>query len=114
MVTKLKMMCMEQLCRVKHNFEPVKPVDVIAAVREHIEVLAAQDVLKGMGKDIMDKFKDVFSAIPHIDELPMDVYCHIKLKDASKLVQTLSYSTLQKYQDAWATLIQQHLDVGHI
>jgi len=60
------------------------------------------------------EFKDVFSEIPHLDELPTDVYCRIKLKDASKSVQTRTYSTLRKYREAWAVLIQQHLDAGRI
>ena len=44
----------------------------------------------------------------------MDVYCCIKLKEASKTVQTCSYSTPKKYKEAWATLIQQHLDASRI
>jgi hypothetical protein len=70
--------------------------------------------LKALGKGIMTEFREVFKPIPHIDELPDDVYCCIKLKDASKSVQTRSYSTLRKYKEAWATLIKQHLDAGRI
>jgi hypothetical protein len=44
----------------------------------------------------------------------MDVCCCIKLKDSSKTFQTQSYSMPQKYRDAWATLIQQHLNAGQI
>jgi len=43
-----------------------------------------------------------------------DVYCRIKLKDAYKTVHTHSYSTPRKYKEAWAILIQQHLDAGRI
>ena len=60
------------------------------------------------------EFKDVFSEISHLDELPTDVYYHINLQDASKTVQTQSYSTPRKYREAWVTLIQQHLDAGRI
>jgi len=42
------------------------------------------------------------------------VYCRIRLKDATKCVQTRTYSTPRKYREAWATLIQQHLDAGRI
>jgi hypothetical protein len=97
MIAELKMVCAERLYRIKRDFEPVKLVDIIATVRECIEVLAAQEVLLGMGKDIMTEFTDVFSSIPHLEELPMDVYCRITLKDASKSVQTRSYSTPRKY-----------------
>jgi len=70
--------------------------------------------LKQLGVELIDEFKDVFSPIPHIDELPTDVYCRIKLKDAYQTVKTRSYSTPRKYRGAWATLIQQHLDAGRI
>jgi hypothetical protein len=84
-------------CRIKHGlswwttntgfrFEEVKLIDNVAAVRECIKVLAAQKELQCLGKKLKTEFKDVFSEIPHIDELPMDVYCHIKLKDTLKTV----------------------------
>ena len=41
-------------------------------------------------------------------------YCWIKLKDATQTVQMCSYSTPQKYKEAWSILIQQNLDTGHI
>ena len=97
MVAELNMVCHDRLNHMHYKFETVKQINPIAAIREHIEVLAAQDVLKCMGKDIMHEFNDIFSSIPHLNELPMDVYCHIKLKDASKSVQTRSYSTPWKY-----------------
>ena len=83
MVSKLKMVCVERPHNTRHKFEPVKPVDVIAAMREHIKILAAQSELKHLGKEIMSKFKDVFSVIPYLDEPPTDVYCRIKPKDTS-------------------------------
>ena len=89
-------------------------MDRVAAVRERIEVLAAQEELLCLGEDLKKEFINVFSEIPHLNELPTDVYCHIKLKDASKTFQTRLYSTPRKYRDAWATLIQQHLDAGRI
>jgi len=104
----------DHLQHTQHRFENVKPVDIIAAVRLRIEVLAAQEELQKLGDQMKCEFKDVFSEIPHIDELPTDVYCCIKLKDASKSVQTRTYSTPRKYREAWAVLIKQHLDVGRI
>ena len=38
----------------------------------------------------------------------------IKLKDAAKTITTQSYSPPQKYKEAWAPLIQEHLDAGCI
>ena len=60
------------------------------------------------------KYKDIFDPIPHLDDLPTNVYCRIQLKDASKTFATHSYMTLHKYKEAWSTLIQQHLDAGRI
>jgi hypothetical protein len=42
--------------------------------------------------------------IPHLDELPTDVYCWIRLKHTSKTFATRSYSTPRKYREAWAEL----------
>jgi hypothetical protein len=56
----------------------------------------------------------VFNPIPHVDQLPTDVYCRIKLKDVSKTITTCTYTSPQKFKEAWATLIQQHLDAGRI
>jgi hypothetical protein len=114
MVAELKWICEERRRMTERRHEPVKPVDVVAAVRERIEVLAAQEKLRSMSSEIIAEFPDVFSPIPHIDSLPTDVYCRIKLKDPNKVIHTRSYSTPRKYREAWATLIQQHLDAGRI
>jgi len=95
-------------------FEPVKQVDVIAAVWVRIETLAAQEQLNKLSDAVKAKHAAVFKPIPHINELPTDVYCHIQLKDVSKTITTRTYSSPCKYKDVWATLIQQHLDAGHI
>jgi hypothetical protein len=114
MVAKLKWICQEHRCRIEHRNEPIKPVDHVTAVRQRIEVLAAQEKLHMMSANIISEFPDVFSPIPHIHSLPTDIYCHIKLKDSDKLIHTCSYSTPHKCCEAWATLIQQHLDAGRI
>jgi hypothetical protein len=114
MLAELKMVCAECKCNLNHHLETVKEVDKIAAIRTRIETLAAQEQLIKLGDAVKGKYKDVFLPIPHLDELPTDVYCRIKLKDALKTFTTRSYSTPRKYKDAWATLIQQHLDAGRI
>jgi hypothetical protein len=45
MVTELNMICHEIKQMKKHTFEEVKPIDMISAVRERIEILAAQEKL---------------------------------------------------------------------
>ena len=48
------------------------------------------------------------------DILPMDVYCRIKIKDATKTITTQTYSSPQKYWEAWQALIQSHKDASQI
>jgi hypothetical protein len=79
-----------------------------------MEQLADCEQLNKLSDAVKQKYTDVFLPIPHIDSLLTNVYCCIKLKDASKTFATWSYATSQKYKEAWATLIQQHLNVGHI
>ena len=81
-------------------------------MHERLEELTTQDQLKCMGREIFDKYKHVFEPIPHVDELPTDVYCRIQLKDASKMIATRSYSSPHKYREAWQTLLQHHEDAG--
>jgi hypothetical protein len=50
-------------------------LDIVGAIRQRMEVLAAMDKLKQLGKELVDEFHDVFAPILHIDDLPMDVYC---------------------------------------
>src|ERR1700733_14526129 len=60
------------------------------------------------------KFEDRFQEIPHTTELQTDVYHHIRLKNPNQTIATRTYSCPRKYWEAWSTLIQQHLDAGHI
>jgi hypothetical protein len=114
MLAELKMVCAEHLLTIRNRFEVVKPIDLVAALRQRIETLTAVDQLNRLGDAVKHKYSDVFDAIPHLDELPTDVYCRIRLKDPSKTIATRSYSTPRKYKEAWASLIQQHLDAGRI
>ena len=98
-VAVLKMVCHDHLMNTHRNFEDVKPVNLTAAVQERIEVLEAEQNLQALGAVGKREFKDVFLAILHLDKLPTDVYCQIKLKDALKTIQTRTYSTSQKYHD---------------
>ena len=77
MVAELNMVCHNRLCHTRYRFEPVKHIDPIAAIRQQIKVLTVQHKLQQLGDQIKFKFKEVFSKIPHLDELPTDVYCLI-------------------------------------
>jgi hypothetical protein len=114
LVAELKMVCAERLRDQRRHFETVKPVNIAGAVRERIECLAAEVKLQALGEGLMKEYSDVFAPIPHLDELPTDVYCRIQLKDARQTIKTRSYSCPRKYREAWQVLIQQHLDAGRI
>lgn len=114
MVAELKMVCAEHRCKLKNFLEDPKLVDPVTAIRQRIKSLTAQDQLNCLADTVKTKYKSVFKPIPHLDELLTDVYCRIKLKDASKTINTHSYSTPQKYKDTWSMLIQQHLEAGCI
>lgn len=90
------------------------PSACIGVVRTRMEGLAAQLKLNEMGEQVKKTYQKVFMDISHIDELPEDVYCRIALKDAAKQITMRTYSTPRKYKEAWATLLQQHLDAGRI
>ena len=88
--------------------------NVIGAVCKCLEELVAQEQLKCMGAKVFQKYTHVFEPIPHVGYLPTDIYCRIKIKDAVKTISTRTYSSPQKYQEAWQALIQSHEDAGQI
>jgi hypothetical protein len=94
--------------------EHIKPFDSVAAIHICIEQLVNHEQLDCMNDAIKIKYSVVFSPIPHIDDLPTNVYCRIQLKDVSKTFAMCSYSMPHKYKEVWATLIQQHLDARRI
>ena len=73
-----------------------------AAVCLCIETLAAQEQLSKLSDAVKIKYSQVFNPILHIDDLPTDMYCHIKLKDVSKEITTHAYNSPQKFKDALA------------
>jgi hypothetical protein len=99
---------------VNASCEPVKGIDIVAAIHGHIEQLAAVEQLEKLNLEIHETYADVFKPIPHVDEMPDMVQCKIKLKDTSKTIATRSYSCPWKFREAWGILIQQHLDARHI
>ncbi len=83
-----------------HVYNTLHDADVVTAVCMCIEVLKFQTRLTEMGEDIKTKYKDVFEPIKNVDELPTDVTCSIKLKNADKQIAFHSYSFPQKYHQA--------------
>ncbi|KAJ7104802.1 hypothetical protein C8R44DRAFT_639620, partial [Mycena epipterygia] len=82
-------------------FESVRDVDVVAAVHERIEALAELEHREKLGISIKAEYQPIFEPIPHVDDLPTDVLCEIKIKDAYKTLSKRSYQSPRKYKDAW-------------
>ena len=56
----------------------VMPIKIIATVRQTIESLSVKIELEILGIKLIADFNDVFEPIPHVDQLPADMYCTIK------------------------------------
>src|SRR5258705_237221 len=67
--------------------EPVKQIDVVAAIRNRITAISVLDDLEQRGARIRQDFSSVFKPIPHIDRLPTQFQARIKLKDAEKIIK---------------------------
>jgi hypothetical protein len=93
--------------------EDVRP-NIAAVVQQTIVNIEARELLAEKSKTLKEDFKDVFGAIPHIDELPTDITCGIRLKDATRRIESRSYASPKKYREAWNVLIKRHLDAGRI
>ncbi|KAJ7050610.1 hypothetical protein C8F01DRAFT_1000445, partial [Mycena amicta] len=85
-----------------HYFLPVKPVDIVAAVQQRIQVLAEWERLQIKGDKLKAEFRPIFDPIPHVDDLPTDVYCEITVKDAAKTLSKRTYPSPRKYREAWS------------
>ena len=114
MLRELKLVCAQRLSDNIVTFEDVKAVDVVGAVRARIEQLASQETLLRKDTQLRTEYSQIFEPIPHIDELPSDVFAEIHIKDPEKTIRNRSYPSPRKYQEAWHILIQQHLEAGRI
>lgn len=101
------------VCRMQPT-STVKPSDFVGAIRTRVENLALQEKFSKMNAKMMERFADRFTGLPHTDLLPTDVYHRVQLKNPNEVIACRGYSCPRKYQAAWDTLIQQHLDAGRI
>ena len=92
----------------------VNPVNIIVAVQQMIENVAAKVLLEKMGTKMVEDFTDIFEPILHVSKLPTDVYCNIELKDVTQKITSRLCSTPRKYREAWKTLIDQHVHAGRL
>ena len=96
----------------KHS---IKGPDILGLVTTHIQQLAAQAQLAKLYTKMKMKFSDHFPTdIPHVQDLPQDVYHHIEVMPGVAISITHTYSCPWKYCEGWKTLIDQHYAAGHI
>ena len=96
------------------TFKEVKDTDMIGTVQSAIENIALKEQLKKLEVKIKKDYHEVFEEILHIKDLPVDYMARIKLKEAYNQISSWSYACPWKYRKAFKTLIEQHLEAGHI
>lgn len=114
MLQELVLVCKEHLKSGKGVPEVIKPLNVAAMIKDHIEVLAQKEKFGSLEKDFLSEFKDIFEPLPHVDKLLPNLTAQIRLKDVEQTIKMHTYAYPCKFCKAWQTLIQQHLDSGHI
>ena len=113
-LAELTSVCQKRIEEKHLVFEEVNDVDVVAAIKDAIEIIALREKLKSVEKEIKQEFRQVFEEIPHVKDLPTDYMARIKLRDAECTIANRTYTCPHKYREAFKTLIGQHLEAGRI
>ena len=92
------------------------PAPIMAAVRDRIESIAFQEVLKAKDTQMKLKFADRFPLrLPdNMDDLPEHIFHRIRLKDPTKVTNGRGYAAPKKYQISWKKLLDEHLASGRM
>ncbi|KAJ3576959.1 hypothetical protein NP233_g65 [Leucocoprinus birnbaumii] len=88
--------------------------EIVNAITTKITDTEEELILAKEREAVLNKFQDVFSDIPHVDNLPTNVLAEIRLKDPNFTIKPRVYGCPRKYRDAWKGLIQDHLEAGRI
>ncbi len=98
-----------------HTSTQTLPATIAASVRSRVELLAFVASLKDEDLAFKTRYSDCFpDDIPHLDNLPTNVYHEINLKDANMTIVRRQYDCPRKYREAFKTLLTQHLDAGRL
>lgn len=89
--------------------------DIIASIKAWITQLAGEATLLKLDKAMKTQFGDWFpSDIPHVRDLPHDVYHWIQLLPGAPVSISHPYGCPRKYCTGWKSLIDQHVAAGQI
>jgi hypothetical protein len=91
------------------------PLDIMATIKTRIAQLAGEATLRKLDTQMKESFVDHFpSDIPHVKDLPRNVYHHIQLLPGAPVSVSRAYGCPHKYRTGWKTLIDQHVAAGRI
>jgi Aspartyl protease len=115
-MNELKLACAQRLQFLEsiNGFETVKSLNPISAIKNAIITLASKQKLLDLDLSLKKEFQPIFQPIPHVNELPTTETARIHLKNAYDTIKNRTYSCPRQYKDAFAKLIQLHLDSGFI
>jgi hypothetical protein len=89
--------------------------NLVGLITTCITQLATESRLSKLDLKMKCKFNDQFPTnIPHMQDLPTNVYHYIEVKPGVAISMAHVYSCPHKYCDGWKTLINQHYAVGRI
>jgi hypothetical protein len=89
--------------------------NLVGLIMTRITQLATESHLSNLDVKMKCKFNNPFPTnIPHMQDLPTDVYHHIEVKLGVAISTARAYSCPHKYHDGWKTLIDQHYAAGQI
>lgn len=115
MIAQLCDRLMVQKAIIDRTLEPLQELDHVAAVQQQIATIDTIEHFSCLNEKMKEKYKDRFPTdIPHVDDLPKDIYHCIRLKDPEKVISIRAYNSPRKYWEAWHTLLQQHISAGCI
>jgi hypothetical protein len=88
----------------------------MAAVWDHIETLAFQEMLRAKDAQVKLRFGDCFALrLPDsINDLPDNIFHRIRLKDPTKVTKGKGYAAPKHYQASWKTLLDDYLSSRHM
>ncbi|OJT06787.1 hypothetical protein TRAPUB_2361 [Trametes pubescens] len=88
---------------------------VRAGAEARAKSLAFAETLEDENLNMKARFKDLFlKDIPHINQLPTNVYHRFILKDPNLAIARRQYSCPKKYREVWKQLLEQHISAGRL